>query len=218
MLAGCISSNGTTVQIEWFNLVQFGGIQYTADFGSRNVIPAAALGPVFATVRFELNGNVHDTGRQVADGDAAYLKAGTPVYSVRGYATTFRLAAYFTDGTLLAYEAWSNPHATRGSDLLDIGGKVTSISVNNNNAQQTQPGTITDSTQVATLVSEILQAPVDQQHFLTHGEQSLQVGFHLRDGTTVSRIFWPDSGELTLGIRAPAAFSAAIIQASKRAK
>lgn len=56
--------------------------------------PKSDLGPVFATVTFKLDGNVHDLGYCGQDGDAAFLNARTKVYRVKGYSPTFRLAAH----------------------------------------------------------------------------------------------------------------------------
>jgi hypothetical protein len=152
------------VQIEWVNVVQFGGVQYVANMSRVGRAPTDAdVGPVFATVQFKLADNVHDPNYWLKDGDAAYLDAGIPVYRVRGYAASFRLVARFAD-RLTFYEADTNPHATTGADLLDISGKVHSIGINSQQDGRTELGAIRDPTQVGALVAMILHAHVDQQY------------------------------------------------------
>jgi hypothetical protein len=72
----------------------------------------------------------------------------------------------------------------------------------------TELGTIKDSGRVATLVSLILTAPVDQNH--QAGNQHYSLFFYLLDGTVVMRTYWVDTGELSRGILLPQAFGQAI--------
>jgi hypothetical protein len=197
------------VQIDWVNFVRFGGITYVAKSDRVGRLPTDVdLGPVFATVHFRLDGNVHDPHYQINDGDAAFLDAGTPVYSVRGYAPTFRLNAR-TAGRLTFYEADTNPHATTGADLLDIGGKVRSIAVNSEQDGTTELGAVTDPTQVVALVAMVLGAPVDQKNRECVGTAYVLV-FHLDDGTAVVRGYCLGTGELARGVLLPAQFGVAI--------
>lgn len=200
------------VQIDWINLVQFGGIQYVAGTMHIGRAPTEAdVGPAFATVRFKLDGNVHDPSYHVKDGDAAYLDAGMPVYRVVGYAPTFRLVARFAD-RLTFYEADTNPHATVGATLLDIAGKVAYIGINSQQDGTTELGAVKNPTQVATLVAMVLSAHVDQQ-YQERDSATYFIVFHLDDGTDLIRPYWLDSGELARGILLPPAFGAAVQQA-----
>ncbi len=202
-------SSGSTVQTDWVNVVQFGGIQYLATSIPGGRAPTAAdVGPVFATVQFKLADNVHDPNYHLKDGDAAYLDAGTPVYRVLGYAPTFRLVARFAN-RLTFYEADTNPHARTGADLLDISGKVRSIAVNSPQDGTTELGVMTNPTQVEALVAMVLSAPVDQQ-FQERDSTTYFIAFHLNDGTAVSRAYWLGSGELARGILLPPAFGEAV--------
>jgi hypothetical protein len=56
------------------------------------------------------------------DAAAAFMPAGTKIYTVRGYATEFRLAAVWRDRIFL-YQSWRNPRARTGGKLYDIAGK-----------------------------------------------------------------------------------------------
>ena len=93
-------------------MVLFNGITYISD---SQRIESALLGPKFAQVKFELEGNVHDPNYHSKDGHAAFLNPGTDVYTVKGYRSTFRLAAY-RNGPLVLFEADTNPMAKKGSD------------------------------------------------------------------------------------------------------
>lgn len=209
-LAACRGvAAGSNVQIDWINFVQFGDIRYLATIHRIGRPPTDAdRGPVFGTVKFRLDGNVHDPSYQAKDGDAAFLDAGTPIYSVQGYVPTFRLVARFA-GQLTFYEADTNPHARTGADLLDIGGKVSFIYVNSQQTVATQLGSITDPRQVDALVAMVLAARVDQR-YQEHGSPTYFVVFHLDDGTAVTRAYWLTSGELARGILLPAQFGLAV--------
>lgn len=207
---GASSTGGTTgVQIDWVNFIHFQGITYLA--GSQH-IPPALLGPKFAQVKFKLEGNVHDPNYHSKDGDAAFLNAGTAVYTVKEYRSTFRLAAY-QGQALVLFEADTNPMAKHGSDLVDIAGKVRSMGVNSAQDGKLQLGAIKDPQEVTSLVNMVLAAPVNQQFMGSDGTQYVVV-FYLNDGTSLSRMFWLKSGELSRGIMLPKAFGIAIQQAA----
>jgi hypothetical protein len=203
----------TSVQIEWINFVRFHGITYQASTIPIGRAPTAAdLGPVFATVRFQVADNVQDPNYQLKDGDAAFLAAGTPVYTVTGYAPTFRLAAHWAGG-LAYYEASDNAHATVGADLLDVSGKVLAIGINPDvDRGTTEAARISDAPQVAHLVALLLAAPVTQRQPQATGTHYFLV-LYLRDGTAVVRMFSPDVGLVQTGIMVPAEFTAAVRQA-----
>ena len=198
--------------IDWVNFVRLGGITYLSP-GDRvgRQLTSNDLGPVFATVRFKLDGTIHDPAYHAKDGDAAFLDIGTPVYTVKNYLPTFRLAAYM-HGQLVLFEADTNPHAHTGTDLLDIAGKVRYIGINSEQDGVTELGAIKDSKRVAVLIEMILQAPVNQS-VSSQGNQRYFIALHLLDGTAVVRAYWPDSGELSRGILLPGAFKIAVEQA-----
>lgn len=194
--------------IDWANFIRFGGITYiAAPARAGRSLTASDLGPVFATVTFRLQGNVHNPGYHSKDGDAAFLDAGSKVYTVKGYKPTFRLATQVNKDITL-YEADTNPHASKGGDLLDIGGKVRSIGIVSAQDGETELGAIKDPKRVAALVTLILQAPVDQSR--QGGDMRYFITFHLVDGTVTTRAYWPDTGELLRGILLPKEFGLAI--------
>jgi hypothetical protein len=121
------------------------------------------------------------------------------VYTVRGYAPTFRLAARH-NGLLVLYEAQVNPTAKRGRDLLDIEGKVSAIAILDQKRQTTVIGRITDPPRVDALVAVLLAAPVGGPALLlssapaSRNERGVRmppafatVVLELKDGTAVVR-------------------------------
>jgi len=96
--------------------------------------------------------------------------------------------------------------------LLDIGGKVLFIGINSEQNGLTQLGAIKDSREVASLVNMILASPVNANR-VGQGALRYFVDFHLLDGTSVIRAYWPDSGILQRGIVLPKAFADAVQQA-----
>jgi len=197
------------VQIDWVDVVQFHGIRYTASTTTLGRAPTESdLGPLFDTVQFKVADNVHDPNYHLKDGDAAYLEAGTPVYTVRGYAPSFRLVAR-SAGRLTFYEADMNPHATTAADLLDVRGKVRSIDINSEQDSKTELGTVTDPARVAGHIAIVLDAPVNQKSQACDGTGYVLV-FQLDDGTAVAHGCCLGTGELDRRIRLPSAFGDAI--------
>ena len=143
------------------------------------------------------------TGGEPQDGDAAYLEAGSPLYLVRGYRPTFRLAAR-QDGRLILFEADTNPRARVGRDLLDLEGKVRRISINSRADGRSELGAITDPKQVAAMVRMLHGGPVDQRMQPTSEQHVQLVAFHLRDGTATVRTYDPAERRVERGILVPA--------------
>jgi hypothetical protein len=96
-------------QIDWVNFVEIGSNQYVAGPQSPGVLQEADLGPVYATVKFKVDGNVCDPNYRLKDGDAAFLEPGTPVYEVSGHASSEELAARF-NGSIVVYRSTAARH------------------------------------------------------------------------------------------------------------
>jgi hypothetical protein len=110
------------------------------------------------------------------------------------------------------YEADTNPLAHKGVDLLDIGGRVIYIGINSPQDGVTQLGAIKDPHEVTALVNMVLQAQVNQR-YVSQGSVQYFISFYLVDGTSVTRAYWLNSGELARGILLPKAFGAVVAQA-----
>ena len=121
----------------------------------------------------------------MADGDAAFVAPGAPVYTVKGYRPTFRLAASHGGG-LWFYEVREVSGARRGADVLDLAGKVRYIGVNTRFDGTTELAAIKQRKQVDDLVLAVLRAPFRPSQLSGEGE-SCVVAFHLVDRTAVKR-------------------------------
>jgi hypothetical protein len=98
------SPESCTAHIDWVNFIQVGATQYVAGPQEPTALKEADLGPVHATVKFKVSGNVCDPSYKLKDGDAAFLDPGTPIYQVKGHEAGKELAAKF-NGTFVVYEA-----------------------------------------------------------------------------------------------------------------
>ncbi len=145
----------------------------------------------------------------VRDGDSVQLGAGTSIYSIAGYTTSFRLATKGERGIVI-YQAELNPEAQKGGDLLDLGQKVEEITITGSDGRRL--GTITDTAKLDELVSMILEAPISAAN--NPGTQMVALTFNLVDGTFVRKFFWIDSAVLgPPDILLPVDFSIAVGEA-----
>jgi len=200
-------ASGVHVEINWVSFIKFNDIMYV-----RKVVPLDSFVEedlkYYDKTKRKLADNVDDLNYRSKNGDAAFLKEGTSIYSIRGYSPDFRLIAK-TEIEMRLYEADTNPHATKGADLLDIGGKVECIGINSPIDGKTELASIKEESLVSSLVEIVLNAPVDQTVRSSGGSQ-LFLAFHLSDGTMVNRSFRPDTGELSRGIMLPDEFGRTI--------
>jgi hypothetical protein len=141
------------------------------------------------------------------DGTASRLAPGDDIYAVRGYATTFRLAAR-REGELVSYQVWCNAEAKVGADLFDIYDRVNRISVTADLSESSGFAVIEDRATVARLVGMLLEGQVIPEELSSMAPVTHQLIFHLDDGTTFRASAAP--GELLWGLGAvtvPAAFT-----------
>lgn len=188
------------IHIDWVDFIKFNDITYVRSIASLESYREEDL-EYYDKTRFKLADNVDDINYRSKNGDAAFVEEETPVYSIKGYSPAFRL---LVKGTGI-YEADTNPHAKKGADLLDIGGRVEYIGINSPIDGKTELASIREESLVSSLVEMVLNAPVDQT-FRSAGGEQLFIAFHLKDGTTVNRSFRPNSGELSRGILLPQEF------------
>ncbi len=215
LAVGCSSDKvGGGASYAVTDFVKFDGITYLRSYEDQEAgrpLRVEDLGSMFAEVRSDVSDK--GPGYRPKDGDATYLKPGTPVHAVEGYDSSFRLAAY-QQGSLALYEAVSNPKAEEGVDLLDIGGKVSSIDITHWENTGKVLGTIDDPERVGSLVRGLMGAPVeptDPDHFGM--KNTYQVVFHLEDGTAAARDYRTDTERLAPGIVTPNGFGKAIGEA-----
>ena len=193
---------------DYFDFVQVDGITYHAgDRAEAGREPGDGdLGAQVSVVRCKLAGYVVEQPAGQLDGDAAYLDPGTPLHAVRGYRPSFRLAAR-RDGRPVLFEAVENPRARTWGDLLDLGGKVRRITVDDDNRRRL--AVLGDRRQVARLVDLLLASPLgpagpcpDREHVV--------LGFTLEDGTATSLAYDPRSRRPDCRAPLPRSFGAAV--------
>src|SRR5215203_4229787 len=141
------------------------------------------------------------------DGTAPSLALGDDIYAVRGYATTFRVAARH-DGDFVAYQVWCNDEAEVGADLFDIYERVTRISVTADLSESSGFAVIDDRATVARLVDMLLEWQVIPEELSSIAPVTHQMIFYLDDGSTFRAS--AASGEFVWGLGAvtvPAAFT-----------
>jgi len=142
------------------------------------------------------------------DAAAAFMPAGTKIYTVRGHATEFRLAAVWRDRVFL-YQAWRNPRAKVGGKVYDIAGKVRAIDVQRGEATPaatSAPAAITARADVDALVDMLVRAPVATPRAHAFGEPRYWLTFWLTDGTTLGRPYYVETSELMGGVMLPDEF------------
>jgi hypothetical protein len=217
-------------------LMKVDGITYyTRSETAGNILKYKDLGPLFAEVNWQSTSST--TKEQAASKPV-------PVYAVKGYGTSFRLAAR-VDDRLIMFEAFFNPKANEGSDILDIGGKDSVIGIIHWQVETRPVGQIEDPKKVERLVRGLMDAPlkptypdhfgsIDSYNVPTNtdaytGTKDLnhyRIDFPLKDVTWAILDYRMDTGRLSKnplggvktpasGIVAPQAFRAAIEEAVK---
>ena len=213
-----------------FVMLRFDGVTYDHARGSRppgGNLDDEDLGPKLAELNLE--GNEQSTSSTTTHSATPNV---VPVYAIKGYDTSFRLAVRMDDG-LVMFEVLYNPKANEGSDVLDIGGKVSSISI----AHWGGPvagglgvGSIEDPEKVERVVQELMDAPlkpIGPDYYGTKNPNHFFIFFNLKDGGGVVQDYRMDTGRLSKslssesiktpasGIVAPQAFREAIKEGVK---
>ena len=228
VLASCFS----TTHVDYIDFVKANGITYIGvnyfneGAGIGRTLVDADLGPEQFRVKQMLSSGSRGPDYRPDDGDSAFVPAGEPVYAVKGYATTFRLAAR-RDGKVALYEADSNPAAKTGRDLLDIDGKVVGIALVSGKDGRTILGRITERARIDDLVRLVLSAPVNQNPppqsptpprtplpmptpTFAEPDYGFAVAFQLADGSATQRRYDMEGGVLHRGIHVAGAFRSAV--------
>lgn len=201
--------------LDYLDSVRLNGVTYLAyPVRAGGTLDEKHLGPAYGTVRCTLSESVTDPEYEMRDGDAAYLDVGTTVYTVTGFSAQFRLAAR-RDGRIVVYEVETNPNARRPSDVLDIAGRVTGVSIHNS-IDAGKVATIEDAPTVARLVDAVLGGTVDTSWRLPAEGDRYFVAFLLTDGTAVTRQFLVAADQLWPGIKTLPEFKAIILKAVGR--
>ena len=116
------------------------------------------------------------------DADKIRYEAGTPVYAVLGYATTYRLAVRQRDRIVL-YQAVANDWARVGADLFNVGGRVNHIDVHPPDGAVVL---ISDPSTIDTLIDLLLAGTIVEQQPDNVPASVYTLVLHLDDGTTAA--------------------------------
>lgn len=119
---------------------------------------------------------------EAPDGTAPRLTPGDAIYAVRGYATSFRIAARQGEGFVF-YQAWCSDDAEVGADLFDIYQRVERISVTSDVSESSGWTVIDDRATVERLVTMLLDGRVLPEELVSTAPVAYQMIFHLDDGT-----------------------------------
>ena len=199
--------------IDYVDFVRHDGIFYSASYSwLGRPITSGDLGPERFRIKNTISRTNCDPHHQPVDGDAAYVPTGEPVFAVKGYAPTFRLAARHNN-RLTLYEAESNPAARPGADLMDIEGRVKSIALLDAKTGRTPVSRISDRSRVDSLVRIIGGANVDPTYpplQYTGPVDYVQLAFELDDGTAAVRSYDRTRGVLWRGLQVGTTFGAAV--------
>ena len=206
LVLGSVAGADATTLLDY---ITFDGIDYIrfADEPGRP-LTRGDLGPEFAIIECSFGEDTRSCPYGV-DAAAAFLPSNTRVYAVRGYPTNFRLAAVWKDRIFL-YQAWRNPRAKVGADLYDIVGRVRAIDVQRGEpplVATTRPAAVTSSLDVVALVEMIATGAVRAPKVHAVAEPRYWLTLWLTDGTTLGRIYFPETGELMGGVSVPAEFA-----------
>lgn len=182
-------------------------------------VPSTLLGPQVGEICFaSVRGNRPAAGDIARDGDSFGLSEGMLVYSVVGYAPTFRLALAVPDQEPIMLEVREFEGAKSGADLLDFRDKAMGLSVyapalNEPGVIADPPplvGRVLDETALMRLIDSIMSAPVVPLVIPPQNSDWYTLEFLMEDGTHVSREFNASTGLVWPGIDVPASFEAEI--------
>jgi hypothetical protein len=206
----------TQATAEPVDFIRFNGAVYlSTDYFAEAIPPAQNaplaledLGPVVGQVvtnwideNNEINYPNEPCYWNTPDGTAPRLAPGDDVHAVRGFATTFRLAARH-EGELFSYQVWCNDEAQVGADLFDIYDRVTRISVTADLSESSGFAVIEDPATVARLVGMLLEGEVIPEELSSMAPVTHQMIFQLDDGSTFRASAAP--GEVLWGLGAVA--------------
>src|SRR5262245_41937282 len=208
VLVATVLGPGAGIAYIPLDFVSFDGIDYIRwPEEVRRPLARDDLGPEFGTIQCSLGEDTRGCPYGV-DAGAAFLPAGTRLYTVRGHASEFRLAAVWRDRIFL-YQVWRNPRAKVGADLYPLVGKVSAIQVQRG---QPAPGaprtpvTIDGAREVQALVELLVGSPVQRPQAHAFGEPRYWLTFRLTDGTALERAYFVETRELMGGVVLPAQF------------
>ncbi|WP_027088054.1 hypothetical protein [Cohnella panacarvi] len=189
----------TDANVDYIDFVKLNDRMYYADTefsnDSGNQADRLAGDPV-GEVGYTMYGNAC-LEHVPANGDASFLSAGTTIYAMKGYKTSFRLIA---GGRM--YQINDNPNASSVEEVLDVAGKVKAIIEEDRSNGQTVRELPQANAEL--FVVKALELPYVDPKKLTldtsEGDRLFRI--ELTDGTSVRFAYYPATDALSFGATA----------------
>jgi hypothetical protein len=180
--------------IEWIDVLMVNGVKYEGGDEGLSEGEAPKKGKKIGEVAYTLADQAC-LGHKMKNGDAAFLPVGTEIYEIAGYRSNFRVLA----GNQV-YQVSENNEARTISDLMDIKGKVTKMSL-----ESDYDGShISDFTEqeTADFIEDFLSLEYvgsDNVYKKIKGDRKVFLRIHLKDGSFFRIVYWLDENVLNVG-------------------
>jgi hypothetical protein len=195
--------------IDWVPFVRVNGRTYLLE----GPADPAHRGSEVARIRWDVSvRGIHPCHADL-DGSSSVVAVGAPVYEMAGYRDDFRLLAQTESGWAFFETGWRDG-TTSAEELLDIRGKVVSLTIEQANIGSNvieNTWIVTDPTGVERLVERLLAEPTMFSSASEGGEPALRVTMQMTDGTAVRRFWFAGPSPYAQGIPVSEAFLAETI-------
>ncbi len=195
------------------DLLMINDLQYTGEVEGTNEGAELEKGEVIGEVEYKMADNAC-SNHKMRNGDAAFLPAGTEIYSIKGYDADFRVLA---DDKV--YQISENPKAQTLADLYDIEGKVDKISI-----ESIEDGShISDFTPMNTnaFIEEYLSLEYTGIEGIEKKRKNSSRTFiriHLNDGTSFRTTYYISENVLNPGAYGTEKMKNIMLEETKRAR
>lgn len=190
--------------IDWVPFLRVDGRTYLLE----GAADPSQRGNEVATIRWNVSvPGIHPCHADL-DGSSSVVTVGAPVYEMAGYRRDFRVLAQTESGWAFFETGWRDG-VTSAEELLDIRGKVVSLTIEQANIGSNtieNTWTVTDPAAVADIVERLLREPLRFGGDGEGGEPALRVRMEMNDGTAVRRFWFAGANPYAQGIPVSEAF------------
>ncbi|MEN8702303.1 hypothetical protein [Bacillus infantis] len=180
--------------IEWVDVLMVNGIKYEGEDEGLSEGEAPEKGKKIGEVTYTLADNAC-LGHKLKNGDAAFLPVGTEIYEIAGYRSDFRVLS----GNQV-YQVSENNKAKILSDLLDIKGKVTKMSLESDyDGSHISDFTEQEKTDFIGDFLSLEYVGFDKVYKKIKGDRKVFLRIHLKDGSSFRIGYWLDENVLNVG-------------------
>ncbi|MFC3750061.1 hypothetical protein [Paenibacillus sp. GCM10012306] len=183
--------------VEWVDVLMINDIKYQRNYEGTQEVKADQVGKKVGEVAYMLNDNACSDHITV-NGDAAFLPVGTEIYELKGYRPEYRVVANH-----YIYEVSDNSQARTVGDLLDIGGRISKVSI-----ESGIDGSLIryfDPEAAKVFEEELLRLKASDFKEIyavtsrTKNERQIFLRVHLQDGTSLRMIFYAEANAIHPG-------------------